>query len=42
MERLLRVTQTLRLQQRPALDYLVEALIAHRHGLPAAQLLATH
>jgi transposase len=40
-ERLLSVTQTLRLQQRPALDYLVDALVAHRHGLPAPQLLAT-
>jgi transposase len=40
-ERLLSVTQTLRLQQRPVLDYLVEVLIAHRHGLPAPQLLAT-
>jgi transposase len=41
-ERLLSVTQTLRLQQRPVLDYLVEALVAHRHGLPAPQLLGTH
>jgi transposase len=41
VERLLSVTQTLRLQQRPVLDYLVEALVAHRHGLPAPQLLAT-
>jgi transposase len=40
VERLLSVTQTLRLQQRPVLDYLVEALVAHRHGLPAPQLLA--
>jgi transposase len=39
-ERLLSVTQTLRLQQRPVLDYLVDALVAHRHGLPAPQLLA--
>ena len=42
VERLLSVTQTLRLQRRPVLDYLVEALVAHRHGLPAPQLLATH
>jgi transposase len=40
VERLLSVTQTLRLQQRPVLDYLVEALVAHRHGLPAPQVLA--
>ena len=36
--RLLSVTQTLRLRQRCVLDYLVEALIAHRHGLPAPEL----
>jgi transposase len=41
VERLLSVTQTLRLQQRPVLDYLVDALVAHRHGLPAPQLLAS-
>jgi transposase len=41
VERLLSVTQTLRLQGRPVLDYLVEALVAHRHGLPAPRLLAT-
>jgi transposase len=41
VERLLSVTQTPRLQGRPVLDYLVEALVAHRHGLPAPQLLAT-
>jgi transposase len=40
VERLLSVTQTLRLRQRPLLDYLVEALVAHRHGLPAPQLPA--
>jgi transposase len=38
VERLLSVTQTLRLRQRPVLDYLVEALVAHRHGLPAPVL----
>jgi transposase len=37
-ERLLSVTQTLRLRGRPVLDYLVEALVAHRHGLPAPLL----
>jgi transposase len=42
VERLLSVTQTLRLQRRPVLDYLVDALVAHRHGLPAPQLLATN
>jgi transposase len=42
VERLLSVTQTLRLRQRPVLEYLVEALVAHRHGLPAPQLLTTH
>ena len=42
VERLLSVTQTLRLQRRPVLDYLVAALVAHRHGLPAPQLLAVN
>jgi len=41
VERLLSVVQTLRLQKRPVLDYLVDALVAHRHGLSAPQLLAT-
>jgi transposase len=41
VERLLSVTQTLRLQGRPVLDYLTEALRTHRHGLPAPQLLPT-
>jgi transposase len=40
MERLFSVTATLRLRQRPVLDYLVEALVAHRYGLPAPQLPA--
>jgi transposase len=40
VERLLSVTQTLRLRQRPVLDYLVEALVAHRHGLPVPELPA--
>jgi transposase len=42
VERLLSVTQTLRMRRRPVLDYLVDALVAHRHGLPAPQLLATN
>jgi len=41
VERLLSVTQTLRMLRRPVLDYLVEALVAHRHGLLAPELLAT-
>ena len=41
VERLLSVTATLRLQGRPVLDYLTEALRAHRHGLPTPQLLPT-
>jgi transposase len=40
VERLFSVTQTLRLRQQPVLDYLVEALVAHRYGLPAPQLPA--
>ena len=39
VERLLTVVQTLRLQGRAVLDYLYEALIAHRSGLPAPKLL---
>jgi transposase len=39
VERLLTVVQTRRLQGRPVLDYLYEALVAHRAGLPAPQLL---
>jgi transposase len=41
VERLLTVTQTLRLRGQPVLEYLVEALRAHRHGLPVPQLLLT-
>jgi transposase len=41
IERLFSVTQTLRLRQRPVLDYLVEALVAHRHGLPEPSLPST-
>jgi transposase len=40
VERLLSVTQTLRLQKRPILDYLVEALSAHRSNQAIPQLLA--
>lgn len=39
VERLLTGVQTRRLQGRPVLDYLYEALVAHRSGLPAPQLL---
>jgi transposase len=39
VERILTVTQTLRLQQRPVLDYLHEAMVAHRAGLPTPKLL---
>jgi hypothetical protein len=35
----LTVVQTLRLQKRPVLDYLHRAIVAHRAGLPAPQLL---
>jgi transposase len=38
VERLLSVTQTLRRRERPTLDYLVEAIVAHRHSLPAPKL----
>jgi len=39
VERMLTVVQTLRLQERPVLDYLYRAIVAHRSGLPAPQLL---
>lgn len=39
VERMLTVVQTLRLQNRSVLDYLVRAIEAHRSGLPAPQLL---
>jgi transposase len=39
VERLLTVVQTRRLQGRSVLDYLYEALVAHRAGLPAPKLL---
>jgi transposase len=41
VERLLSVVQTLRLQKRPVLGYLVEALVAHRYGLSAPKLFQT-
>jgi hypothetical protein len=37
---MLTVVQTLRLQKRPVLDYLHRAIVAHRAGLPAPQLLS--
>lgn len=39
VERLLTVTQTLRLQKRPVLEYLHQALVAHRANQPAPELL---
>jgi hypothetical protein len=39
VERLLTVTQTLRLQKRRMLDYLQAAVAAHRAGLPTPKLL---
>ena len=42
VERLLTVVQTRRLQGRSVLDYLYEALVAHRADLPAPQLLPTN
>jgi transposase len=39
VERMLTVVQTLRLQKRPVLDYLHRAIVAHRAGLRAPQLL---
>jgi transposase len=41
VERLLSVAATLRQQGRAVLDYLVAAISAHRHGLPAPKLLPT-
>ena len=40
VERILTAVQTLRLQGRPVLRYLHDALLAHRHGLPAPELPA--
>jgi transposase len=39
VERILTVTQTLRLQKRPVLDYLYQSLVDHRSGIPAPNLL---
>jgi hypothetical protein len=39
VERILTVSQTLRLQGRSVLAYLYEALCAHRKGLPTPKLL---
>jgi transposase len=39
-ERILSVVQTLRMQQRPVLDYLRQALLAHRTARPAPALCA--
>jgi transposase len=40
VERILTVVQTLRMQQRPVLDYLCQALLAHRTTSPAPALCA--
>lgn len=39
VERILTVVQTLRLQKRPVLEFLYQALVANRHGKPAPKLL---
>jgi transposase len=39
VERMLTVVQTLRLQERRVIDYLADAITAHRQGLPAPKLL---
>ncbi len=39
VERILTVTQTLRLQKRPVLDFLHQSLCSHRSGHPAPRLL---
>jgi transposase len=41
VERMLTAVQTLRLQERGVIDYLVEAITAHRQGLTAPKLLPT-
>jgi len=41
VERMLTVVQTLRLQERGVIDYLVEAMAAHRQGLGSPKLLPT-
>ena len=40
IERLLTAVQTLRIQRRPVLAYLTQAIIAHRAGRKAPSLLA--
>lgn len=40
VERILTVVQTLRLQQRPVLEYLHQTMVAHRHGAAAPVLLS--
>ena len=40
VERILTVVQTLRLQKRPVLDFLYQAMLNHRGALPAPSLLA--
>jgi transposase len=39
VERILTITQTLRLQQRPVLEFLYQSLVAHRCGAPAPALI---
>lgn len=39
VERILTVTQTLRLQQRPVLEFLYQSLVAHRSGATAPKLI---
>jgi transposase len=41
VERVLTTVQTLRLQKRVVVEHLVEAITAHRNGLPAPKLLPT-
>jgi transposase len=41
VERVLTAVRTLRLQKRAVIEYLVEAITAHRNGLPAPKLLPT-
>jgi transposase len=38
VERMLTVVQTLRLQERRVIDYLADAITAHRQGLPPPKL----
>jgi len=39
VERILTLVQTLRLQKRPVLEFLDQALLAHRHGEAAQELI---